>query len=189
MEKSSKTKAILLSGERINLCILDPKADLDDYLKWVNDVTNTEFMGIGRYPLTKTKLIEHVKRYNSSQDFLLGIFLKKTKRHIGNITLHYIDFQNRSAEIGILIGEKQCHGQGFGREAVELLIDHAFNRLNLHKITTGMVAENIASQKMFEALGFVREGLLRENFFLNGRYHDSLRLGMLASEWSNPGKI
>jgi len=94
-----------------------------------------------------------------------------------------MDPQNRNAEIGILIGEKQHHGQGYGKEATSLLIDHAFNRLNLHKITTGMVLENFPSKKMFEALGFVQEGNLREQFFLNGRYCDSLRYGLLASEW------
>lgn len=186
MKKAKTTscpKPVFLEGKRVNLCTLDPKADLKHYTRWVNDVTNTEYMGIGRYPLTQDKLVEHIKRYNGSQDFLLGIFLKKSKRHIGNITLHYMDSQNRNAEIGILIGEKQYHGQGLGKEATALLIDHAFNRLNLHKITTGMVGDNIPSKKMFENLGFVQEGNLREQFYLKGRYLDSLRYGLLASEW------
>jgi ribosomal-protein-alanine N-acetyltransferase len=175
--------AVFIEGQKIRLCVLDPQADLHAYERWVNDTETTEHMSIGRYPITKTKLIEYIKRYNSSQDFLLGIFLKEDDRHIGNITLHYIDTQNRSAEIGILIGEKDCRGHGYGREAVAVLAAHAFNRLGLHKLTTGMVEGNIASQRMFEKAGFVQEGRLRESFYINGRYCDCLRYGLIASEW------
>jgi ribosomal-protein-alanine N-acetyltransferase len=175
--------AVLIEGQRIRLCVLDPQADLNAYERWVNDHETTEYMSIGRYPLTKTKLAEYIKRYNSSQDFLLGIFLKEDGRHIGNVTLHYIDTHNRSAEIGILIGEKDCRGHGYGREAVVLLVAHAFNRLGLHKLTTGMVESNIASQRMFEKVGFVQEGRIQESFYINGQYCDCLRYGLIANEW------
>ncbi len=176
-------KAVFIEGQRIRLCVLDPKADLSAYERWVNDSETTEYMGIGRYPLSKTKLAEYIKRYNASQDFLLGIFLKEDGRHIGNITLHYIDKQNNSAEIGILIGEKDYRGRGYGYEAVAVLVAHAFNRLGLHKLTTGMIVGNVASQRMFEKAGFVQEGRLRESFYLGGCYYDCLRYGLIDKEW------
>ena len=175
--------AVFIEGKRIRLCVLDPQADLSAYERWVNDPETTEYMGIGRYPLSKVKLAEHIKKYNTSQDFLLGIFLKVDGSHIGNITLHYIDMQNKSAEIGILIGEKDYRGHGYGREAVSVLVAHAFNRLGLHKLTTGMVEGNVASQQMFEKEGFVQEGRLRESFYLDGRYHDCLRYSLIDKEW------
>lgn len=175
--------AVFIKGELVNLCVLDPQSDLSAYERWVNDPDTTQYMAIGRYPLTARMLADYIKRYNASNDFLLGIFLKIDGRHIGNITLHYIDAQNKNAEIGILIGEKDCRGCGYGHEAVIALVSHAFNKLGLHKLTTGMIEGNIASQRMFEKVGFVQEGRLRESFYLNGRYYDCLRYGLISSEW------
>lgn len=175
-------KVVLIKGKLVDLCVLDPQDDLTAYERWVNNEETTQYMAIGRYPLTARMLVDYIKKYNSSNDFLLGIFLKIDGRHIGNITLHYIDTQNKSAEIGILIGEKDCRGRGYGHEAVAILAAHAFRKLGIHKLTTGMVDGNIASQRMFEKVGFKQEGRLRESFFLNGHYYDSLRYGLLFSE-------
>lgn len=177
----NEKRAIFLSGLKIDLCVLDVEKDIDLYRAWVNDQSTTRYMGIGNYPVTDRELEAYIRKYNASKDFLLGIFLKDGS-HIGNVTLHQIDMQNRNAEIGILIGALKARGQGYGTEAVSLLVEHAFNRLNLHKITTGMIDGNTASQKMFERLGFQKEGRLREQFYLDGEYHDCFRYGLIQKE-------
>ncbi len=176
------SRVVFLKGNKIDLCPLDCEGDLTHYVPWVNDQENTKYMAVGNYPSTKTQLKEYLQHYCDSKNILLGIFLKKGGRHIGNITLHRIDHHNRIGEIGILIGDKAARGKGYGSEAVKLIIQHAFQRLNLHRLTTGMVEGNTASQKMFEKAGFKQEGRLREHFYLDGKYQDCLRYGLLRSE-------
>lgn len=95
----------LLSGKRLDLRRLDPDGDLSAYLAWVNDQQTTRYMTVGKRPMTRGQLREYIQRYNDSSDLLLGIFVRDTGCHIGNITLHQIDARNHSAEIGILIGD------------------------------------------------------------------------------------
>ncbi len=121
--------------------------------------------------------------YNKSKDgMLLGIFIKKSSRHIGNITINSIDWRNRHAEIGIIIGDKKSRGKGYATEAIMLAVEHAFNKLNLHKLCAGMIKGNKASRKAFKKCGFKEEAVLREHFYLNREYLDCCRLGLLKAE-------
>lgn len=179
-----KTRPIFLEGNNIFLGPLSKDDNLDDYASWLNDAETTRYMGSGRFPATVEGLRDYIGSYNSSKDgMLLGIFLKKPVRHIGNITLHQIDWRNGLAEIGILIGDKKARGKGHAKEAVTLAARHAFTRLNLRKVTTGMIKGNEASKRVFEKIGFKVEGVLREHFFLDGEHLDCFRLGLLRSEF------
>ncbi len=176
-------KQIFLKGKNISLCTLSKKSKIEGYTQWINDQQTTLFMGSGRFPLNTADLRDYINSYSNSKDgMILGIFLKRSSRHIGNITLHQIDWRNMNAEIGVLIGEKKCRGKGYATEAIRLVIDHAFNKLNLRKLYTGMVKDNEASKRAFEKVGFKVEGILREHFYLNGRYHDCYRMGLLKNE-------
>jgi len=175
---------VFLAGEKIRLCAIDPAGDLSGYVSWINDQGTTRYMGSGNFPATREKLLEYIAGFNSGADLLLGIFSLSKGLHVGNIVLHMFDYKNSIAELGILVGEKSSRGKGYGSEAVMLLLEHAFMRLNLNKVTTGAVKGNVASQKLFEKAGFVIEGVLREHFYLEGKYHDCLRYGMLRREFN-----
>ena len=97
--------------------------------------------------------------------------------------MHQISWKDRHAEIGILIGDEKSRGKGYATEAIRLVADHAFNKLNLRKLYTGMVKGNEASKRAFEKVGFRIEGTLREHFYLNGKYLDCYRMGLLRSEY------
>lgn len=179
-------KSVFLESKNIFLRPLSKDDSFDNYVNWLNDQETTLFMGSGRLPSTIEGLREYIDFYNKSKDgMLLGIFSKKSSKHIGNITLHQIDWKNRHAEIGILIGDKKSRGKGYATEAVRLVADHAFNKVNLRKLYTGMVKGNEASKRAFEKAGFKVEGMLREHFYLNGEYLDCYRMGLLKSEFSN----
>ena len=106
-------------------------------------------MGSGRFPLNTEDIKDYIDAYSKSKDgMILGIFLKKTSRHIGNITLHQIDWRNRHAEIGIFIGDKNARGKGYASESIKLIAEHAFSRLNLRKLYTGMVKGNEGSKNL-----------------------------------------
>lgn len=168
------------------IVLLRPLSDRDDqiaYSNWINDQETTLFMGSGRFPAVAQDLRAYLKAYSNSKDgMILGIFSNKTAKHIGNITLHQIDWRNRNAEIGIIIGDKRSRGKGYATEAIMLVADHAFNKLNLHKLYTGMISRNEASKRAFEKVGFHVEGILKEHFYLNGTYLDCYRMGMLRKD-------
>ena len=177
-------KSVFLESKNIFLRPLSKDDSFDNYANWLNDQKTTLFMGSGRFPINVVDLKNYIDSYNNSKDkMLLGIFLKKSSEHIGNITLHMIDWKDRHAEIGIIIGNKNVRGKGYATEAISLITDHAFNKLNLHKLYTGMIKGNEASKRAFEKVGFKVEGILREHFYLNDAYLDCYRMGLLKSEY------
>lgn len=173
-----------LKGKRVFLAPLTKECNFKEYARWLNDQYNTLYIESGKFPLTIDALKKHIKRYNSCKDgMLFGIYLNRGSKHIGNVTLHMIDWRNRHAEIGILIGDKKMQGKGYATEVIKIVADYAFNKLNFHKLCAGMVKDHKASKRVFEKTGFKAEGLLREYFYLDGKYFDCYRLGLLRSEF------
>jgi RimJ/RimL family protein N-acetyltransferase len=176
--------SVFLQGKSIFLGPLSKREKFSEYVSWLNDQETTLFMSSGKFPATMDALPDYVASYEKNPcGMLLGIFLKSSKKHIGNITLHQIDWRDRHGEIGIMIGDKKQWGKGYGKEAIALVLYHAFNKLNLHKVCAGFIDGNIGSQKAFAALGFKVEGVLREQFYLNNRYYDCCRVGLLKDEY------
>lgn len=152
-----------------------------NYVSWLNDPQVNEF---SRRSLLPTNEIE-AKKYIStldSNDIVLAICLKNGK-HVGNIKFGPIDWVNRSAEISILIGEKNEWGKGYGSEAIYLISKHLFQKLNLVRIEAGTI--NPAFSRAVEKLGWKKEGVLRKAFFINGEYKDIIRLSILQEEFNN----
>jgi ribosomal-protein-alanine N-acetyltransferase len=114
---------------------------------------------------------------------LLGIFDNDCKSHVGNITLQELDWVNRRAFIGYLIGEKGFAGRGFASEACLMLLYYGFNKLNFDRIWTTVSVEHVASLKVAEKAGFKVEGRLREHQLRNGRRIDVSVVGALRQEW------
>lgn len=178
-------RPIFLKTKNIFLGPLSNDDELQDYASWLNDQEITLYMGSGRFPLHSDGLKDYINGFNNRKDgMLLGIFLKTNSKHIGNITLQQIDWLNRFAEIGIIIGDKKSHGKGYAKEAIKLIVEHAFNKMNLRKVCTGMIRGNTASKRAFESVGFKVEGILREHFYLNDEYLDCYRMGLLKSEFT-----
>src|SRR3990167_7057077 len=93
-------KSVFLESKNIFLRPLSKDDSFDNYANWLNDQKTTLFMGSGRFPINVVDLKNYIDSYNNSKDkMLLGIFLKKSSEHIGNITLHMIDWKDRHAEI------------------------------------------------------------------------------------------
>jgi len=174
--------APFLDAERLYLRPLD-EADLDRCLGWINDAEILNTLG-RRTPMSRAMEREWlVGQYKSDADIALAIVLKDAERHIGNAGLHSIDYLNRSAEFGLLIGEKDAWGQGYGPEAGRAIIDYGFNQLGLHRIFLRVYSFNERAQRVYDKLGFVHEGALRESYFRSGRFHDTLVMSVLQSEW------
>lgn len=189
IDRAGKMKTKYLVGKDVMLGLISQKADMSHYADWVNDQDTTRFMAVGRFPVTVQELRTYVRTYELNKNgLLLGIFLKKNKKHIGNISLTDIQWKDRHAEIGILIGDKRSRGRGCGTDAIRLVVEHAFGRLNLNKLYCGMIKGNEASRRAFLRIGFKVEGVLRQHFYINGSYLDCFRMGLLYNEYARGGQ-
>lgn len=104
-------------------------------------------------------------------------------RLAGRVSLQLIDWIHRRAEVGILLGDRSTWGKGVGSTAVQLLLDYAFTVENLERVYAEVYDFNVRSQRLFERLGFVREGTLRSHELHNGARRDMYVYGMLKDEF------
>ena len=102
---------------------------------------------------------------------------------MGNCGFINTDWENRSAEIGLHIGEKKYWDQGFGTKAMRLILKHGFDSLNFHRIYLRVFETNQRAIRSYQKAGFTMEGKMREAQYLDGRYVDVLFLSVLQHEW------
>ena len=154
-------------------------------MEWVNDNLATQFMATGTLPAT-LEAIEN--SYNAilaaSHEVVLAVIAKKEGLYIGNVGLYQINWITRSAEYRIFLGHNSFRGRGIGTEAAKLITDYAFDRLNLNKVWLGVNESNSAAVKSYEKAGFIREGVLRQEIYRNGRYYNAIRMSILREEYN-----
>lgn len=123
-----------------------------------------------------------LQRIEQRQEVVLAIETAEGA-HIGNAGLHAINWKDRSAELGIVIGDKAYWGQGYGVEAVRALLALAFCEMNLHRVFLRVDADQARGIRCYEKAGFRREGTLRDAVFREGAYHDQYSMSVLQSEF------
>jgi RimJ/RimL family protein N-acetyltransferase len=172
----------VLIGENVYLRPLE----LDDAATvqpWVNDPQVTRFLLTFR-PLGLHNERELIEKLTKGDDhFAFGIAKVADDRLIGVCGLDAIDWRSRHCGFGILIGPPGEWGQGFGREATRLALDYAFGTLNLHRVWLHVYDFNARGIRAYEAVGFVKEGVLRKALYREGEYHDVLTMAVLREEW------
>lgn len=159
------------------LCIAHAKA----MYKWACDPTVADNIGLTDEPsLEKTiKWIETRREDPSTR--ALAILLQGV--HVGNVVLDRIDPHLRSSRLSIYIGKRTVRGQGVGRTAIWLALKLAFLELGLHKVWLTVHSENYRALNLYLRLGFVIEGVHRDEFLLRGRRLAVFYLGMLRPEF------
>jgi RimJ/RimL family protein N-acetyltransferase len=175
----------MLKGDRVYLGPVK-REYIDSYLKWLNDPAITQFLSMF-LPLTRMMeedWIENLKNRNDTIAF--GILIpdeNDVEKLIGNCGLHAIDWKNRVAEVGIIIGEKEYQSKGYGTEAMEILINYGFKTVNLNRIQLRVYEFNSRAINSYKKIGFVEEGRMRKAVFINGEYHDIIIMSILQDEW------
>lgn len=172
-----------LDGKRIYLRPI-MQQDLSNYFDWLNDQELTRYMQRGVYPNNMDEMQRYHESMQGSKDNLhFAIIGKEGNMHIGNIALLNIHQVFRTAEISIIVGAKHEHGKGYGTEAIKLLVDHAFMRMNLNRIGAGMVAKNEACKRSFLSAGFLADGKMRQLYYCDGEYQDVWMYSILKTDW------
>jgi [ribosomal protein S5]-alanine N-acetyltransferase len=171
-----------LIGDKVYLRPLE-KADAPLIVPWFND--QEVIRTLLRYrPLTLREEEEYLDQVTRNEgNVILGIVLRETDRLIGATGLHKIDFRNRHSCFGILIGEKTEWGKGYGTEATGLVVRYAFETLNLNRVWLQAFEYNPSGLRAYEKVGFRREGVLRQDCYREGRYWDTIIMGILRADW------
>lgn len=174
-----------LAGKRIVLREYR-KEDLPYMRKWVNNSEITKYLShIFLYPHTLNTTEDFLNSMLQGNSGIKGFIIahKETEEYIGQIDLIKIDWVNRVGTLGIVIGTTEYLGRGYGTEAIKLIQKFAFNRLNLHKLDLEVRAYNERAIRCYKKCGFKEEGRIRENYFFDGKYTDTLFMGILKSEY------
>lgn len=159
---------------RLILRSLDEGDATEDYLGWLRDPEVFRFLEV-RFAEEQSlrSLRDFIAEANGNPDeLLLGICLRDSGRHIGNIKLGPIARQHGRAELGFLIGDRREWGKGYASEAIDLLTRFAHRTLGLAKVTSGCYGMNIGSAKALEKAGYVREACLASHWLCDGEWQD-----------------
>ena len=114
-----------------------------------------------------------------------GLALRDSNRVIGTATLFNLSLDNGRAEIGYAMGRAHW-GKGYMHEALQVLVKHSFEAMQLRRLEADVDPRNAASIRTLERLGFQREGFLRERWHVNGEIQDAFFYGLLQREWLKP---
>jgi RimJ/RimL family protein N-acetyltransferase len=143
-----------LVGEK---CYLSPcsKEDAEKWTEWFNDSEVTLPLGDEAYtPFSLEKSQEIVSNAIKHQEHIFSIIARENNLLIGRCLLFDIDWVNRKAMLGIVIGEKAYWGNGYGKEATILLLDYAFTLLNLNSVMLGVIEFNERAINCYKKAGF-----------------------------------
>lgn len=174
-----------LIGERIILREYRIE-DLESMRFWVNDpkITNN-LSDIFMYPHTRNATEAYLNTIIEGKTDQKGFVIahKDTEKYIGQIDLFHVDWKNRCADMGIVIGNSEWQNKGFGTEAIHLMQAFVFQQLNLNRLQLEVHDYNENALKCYLKCGFKEEGRLRQKHFSNGRYSDVVYMGILKEEF------
>ena len=181
-KEKSEIKSRFLIGKRVYLRALE-KEDLIYIRKWSNDPEIRKLIGevVSMSQADADKFLERVYSDNTREWFV--IVVKENDLVIGETGLLRMFPAWRTADISIIIGEKDAWGKGYGTEAILLLLDYAFRCLNFHRVAIGIVGFNKRAISFWKKIGFKKEGVQRDGYYYNHKYFDFVMMSILEDEF------
>jgi RimJ/RimL family protein N-acetyltransferase len=172
-----------LEGDRVILKRHVP-GNLAAFMRWYAD---PEVSRLTRYqdgPMARPEIERFFQaRVLGTDSLAMAIHEGATDRLLGTCAFSQLDGENGSALFHITIGEKDAWGKGFGTEATRLMLEHAFDRLRLHRIGLSVFAFNERAIRSYRRAGFVIEGRAREAIRRDGQWWDEVEMSILDSDW------
>ncbi len=180
----------MILGDQIRFRAIE-KEDLPKFVKWLNDPEVRQGLSMIA-PLSMAEEENWFEGLSKRSPFErpLAIEIQPDPQvdewiFVGNCGLIEIDWQNRSAEIGIFIGEKGYWNHGFGTRAMRLMLRYGFEDLNLHRIWLRVFESNQRAHRSYKKAGFTEEGNFRQAQYLDGKYVDVMIMSVLKTEWQD----
>lgn len=173
-----------MMGERIMLREFE-QDDISPMRRWITDPDTTRYLSDA---FTVPDTYDQTARYldgllsGSTPGVHLVIADLMSGDYIGQCDLTKVAAYSRKATLSIVIGP-EYQGMGYGAEAVRLLLELAFFHMNLNRVQLRVHSDNARALRCYEKCGFVREGVLRQDMFTDGKYSDSIIMGILREDW------
>jgi len=174
-------KNAFLVGDLVYLRPIEP-SDAPAMQPWMNDREVARHLRAVR-PFTEAMERAFIDRLSQGDDVSLAIVTRAGERFIGTAGLMMVNWRERSAMFGISIGDKSYWNRGIGTEVTRMIVAHAFDDMNLHRVWLDVHATNPRGIRAYEKAGFTREGVQREAHWSEGAYCDVVVMSILAAEW------
>ena len=173
-----------LVGERIYLSPRNAE-DAEIFVKWLNDFQVSDYIGQSSklYTINDEKAYLDKESLETSRAFV--IVTLDSNKMVGIVSLENINGINRTATLGIFIGEAEYRDNGYGTEAIRLLLDYGFNYLNLNNIKLNLMSFNERALACYKKCGFKEYGRRRKCVFVSGKYYDEISMDILAEEFKD----
>ncbi|MEU7001105.1 GNAT family protein [Nonomuraea sp. NPDC046570] len=175
-----------LVGERVTLRPVGPE-HVDGLLDLLADPEVRRLTGSHADPAGR----EAATRWYSTrgeQSDRLDLAICVGEEYVGEVVLNELDGDNLSCNLRVALLGARVFGKGFGSEAIRLVLDHAFTTTPLHRISLDVFAFNDRARHVYEKLGFVEEGVLRDALRWGGEWHDSISMAVLRPDWATRGR-
>ena len=182
---------VVLETERLILSSVTLADCSENYLSWLNDTNVNMYLESGFYDHNMQELVDFVNGYQSNNKAVfLVIRLKDNNKHIGNIKIDKINYIHRNCEYGIMMGDKTEWGKGYAKEASIAIINYAFEELGLNKVNLGVIDSNNVAVNLYEKMGFIVEGILKQNFYerSSSSLKNEIRMAVFKNTWEYGNK-
>ncbi len=171
-------------GKHVYLRYLTEEDAKGEWHLWFNSPVITRYVGLRRWFNTVEDQLDYLRYLKSTKDRLaLAIVDIKSNKHIGICSLGSIDYFSRNAEMSCIIGDESFHKGYYALEAMAMITEIGFTKLNLHKIYATGAENNRNGIKLTELLGFKKSGRYEKHTFIDGRYVDVIILEIFQEEW------
>ena len=171
-----------LVGDRIYLSPRNSE-DVEKFTEWLNDFKTTDYTGRSGILTTLDGERKYLEE-NSNPEATFVIVTLEDNKMIGTVSLEDINWINRTATLGIFIGDKEFRSKGYGTEAIRLILEYGFKYMNLYNIKLDLMEFNERALKCYKKCGFKEYGRRRKCKFINGKYYDSISMDILADEFT-----
>ncbi|MFC4122526.1 GNAT family N-acetyltransferase [Nonomuraea zeae] len=169
-----------LTGERVTLCPVGPE-HTEGLFELVSDPEVTRLTGShGEIDLVAAQQWYATR---AQHDDRLDLAIMADGQYVGEVVLNELDRHNLACNLRIALIGPRAFGKGFGTEAIELVLDHAFATTPLHRIRLGVYTFNERARHVYKKVGFVEEGVERDALLWDGEWHDSVLMSVLRTEW------
>jgi RimJ/RimL family protein N-acetyltransferase len=159
------------------------KSDADAMLRWASDEDVVRWHGPPDWPASRAQAERYIERMTAADSADKGFAIETLDGAlVGDCGLRKIDWKSRKAEFFITIGEKGFWDKGFATETLKLVSRLAFDKMNLNRLWLSVLVDNPRAVRCYEKCGFVREGLLRQESYVDGKYRDVLTMALLRED-------
>ena len=156
--------------------------------EFINDFEVKRLLAIdAAFPISLWEEEEWIKSKKNTSRLVYDFAIETLKdgKYIGGCSINELNVKNRNCTIGIMIGDKEYWSKGYGSDALKILIKFIFEELNINKIKLGVFAFNERAKACYKNIGFKEEGLLKNEIFREGKYHDEILMALFAKDYFN----